>query len=65
MKRLFLKDDGRPRLLGWIVLLLVTLIPPKMLSDALEASQWVDLGIFLVWFVVVSYVARRALGMRV
>ena len=64
MKRLFLKDDGRPGILGWIVLLLSTIVPPTMLSGVIDVPEWVDFAIFIVWFIAVSHVARRNLGVR-
>jgi hypothetical protein len=65
LKRLLLTEDRRPRLLGRVVLLLVTLLAPKMLSDALDGSRWVDFTMFIVWFVVVPHAARRMPGLRV
>jgi hypothetical protein len=65
LKRLFLKSEGRLSILGWIVLLLLTIIPPTMLSDTIDVPEWVDFAIFIVWFIIVSYVARRAWGVRV
>ncbi len=64
MRGFFLRANGKISVAGWLILLLATILPPLMLSDALELPEGSDLGMSVLWFIAVSYGARRTLGVR-
>ena len=64
MKALFLKDDSKLSVVGWIVFMIVSIVPTIMLAIALNLPPWIDWPISLLWIVAVAVWARRVLGVR-
>ncbi len=64
MRELFLKNDGKLSTVGWIILMVVAVVPTTMLAGALELPTWLDWTISLLWIVAVTMWSRRVLGVR-
>lgn len=64
MRGLFLKGDGKLSIVGWIILMVVAVVPTTMLAGALELPTWLDWTISLLWIIAVTMWSRRVLGMR-
>lgn len=64
MKGLFLKAEGKPSVIGWILLMVVATIPTMALAEALDLPTWLDWSVSILWIIAVIYGARRVLGVR-
>jgi hypothetical protein len=64
LRELFLKNDGQLSTVGWIILMVVAVVPTTMLAGALELPTWLDWTISLLWIVAVTMWSRRVLGVR-
>jgi hypothetical protein len=64
LKRLFLRSDGRLSVVGWIVLMVVAVVPTIMIAGALDLPPWADWPVSIVWIFAVTLWARRVLGVR-
>lgn len=50
--------------MGWIVLMVVAVVPTIMIAGALDLPPWVDWPLSFLWIVGVTLWARRVLGVR-
>lgn len=50
--------------MGWIVLMVVAVVPTIMIAGALDLPPWVDWPVSIVWIFAVTLWARRVLGVR-
>ena len=55
----------KSKIVGFLILALVGLLPALLVPAALDLPWWLDFGISIIWIITVTEIARRKFGYRI